>query len=305
MEKNILITGGTGLVGTRLAEMLMEKGYSVNFLSRQAAEGKIKKYRWDLKTRYIDETALKTADYIINLAGAGVFDKRWSAKYRQEIMNSRVDSTSLLYEKLSFLPHNVKAFISASAIGIYGYDTGDEWQTENSQYGKGFLSEVTKNWETAVLPIEKLGIRTVTIRIGIVLSDKGGSLKELSKPITHFIGSPMGRGSQYVSWIHIDDLCRMFIYALENANMGGVYNAVAPDPVSNEALTKEIASVLKKPLWLPNLPSFLLKGILGSEKAMVLLGGNRVSSKKIVEHGFKFNYPNLKLALANLFKNNK
>jgi uncharacterized protein (TIGR01777 family) len=305
MEKNILITGGTGLVGTRLAEKLKEKGYTVSFLSRQASEGKIKKYRWDLKTRFIDEAALKTTDYIIHLAGAGVFDKRWSTKYRKEIMNSRVDSTALLYEKLSSIPTTLKAFISTSAVGVYGYDTGSEWQTENSPAGDGFLAEVTKNWEASVLPIQNLGIRTAIIRVGIVLSDKGGSLQELLKPINYFIGSPMGKGSQYISWIHIDDLCAVFIYALENENMAGVYNAVAPEPVTNEILTKEIALQVKKPLWLPNLPSFVLKLILGAEKAMLLLGGNRVSSKKITDSGFKFKYTTLKPALENLLKGNK
>ena len=305
MKKNILITGGTGLVGTRLTEMLIQKGYEVNLLSRQAAEGKIKKYRWDLKTKFIDETALKTADYIIHLAGAGVFDKRWSAEYKKEIMNSRIDSTSLLFEKLSSIPHKVKAFVSTSAIGIYGSDTGSDWQTENAPSGNGFLAEVCRNWEAAIHPIEDLGIRTAIIRIGIVLSDKGGPLKELSKPINSFIGSPMGRGDQYVSWIHIDDLCAMYIYAIENESLTGAYNAAAPEPVSNASLTKEIAAVLKKPLWLPNIPSFVLKLILGSEKAMVLLGGNRVSSKKITETGFKFSFPSLKPALIDLFKDNK
>jgi uncharacterized protein (TIGR01777 family) len=305
MEKNILITGGTGLIGTRLAEKLKEKGYTVSFLSRQSSEGKIKKYRWDLKTKFVDEAALKTADCIIHLAGAGVFDKRWSAKYRKEIIDSRIDSTALLYEKLSSAPNTLKSFISASAIGIYGYDTGSEWQTENTPAGEGFLAEVTKNWEASVLPIQNLGIRTAIIRLGIVLSDKGGSLRELLKPINYFIGSPMGEGNQYISWIHIDDLCALFIYALENETLTGVYNAVAPEPVTNEILTKEIALQVKKPLWLPNLPVFVLKLILGAEKSMILLGGNRVSSKKITDAGFKFNYTTLKPALENLLKGNK
>jgi uncharacterized protein (TIGR01777 family) len=305
MQKNILITGGTGLVGTRLSDMLIKKGYQVNFLSRQAGEGKIKKYRWDLKTKYIDENALKTADHIIHLAGAGVFDKRWSPSYKKEILDSRVQSTTLLYEKLSSISHHVKSFISASAIGIYGFDTGDRWLTEDSPTGEGFLAEVTSKWEASMLPIENSGLRTVRIRVGIVLSDQGGALEELSKPVKFFIGSPMGRGSQYVSWIHIDDLCSMFILAIENEKMAGAYNAAAPEPVSNAFLTKEIASVLKKPLWMPNVPAFVLKLILGSEKAAVLLGGNRVSPKKIIEAGFKFSYPVLKPALEQLLKNNK
>ncbi len=307
MQKNILITGGTGLVGTRLAEILIRKGYQVSFLSRQAGEGKIKKYLWDLKTKYIDEGAIQKADHIIHLAGAGVFDKRWTKEYKKEILESRVDSTALLAEKLSTLKHKVKSFISASAIGIYGFDTGDSWQneTEPTIVGKGFLAEVTGKWEASLSPIEKSGLRTVKIRIGIVLSGQGGALEELSKPIKYFVGSPMGKGIQYVSWIHVDDLCEMFITALENEKMQGAYNAAAPDPVTNKMLTIEIASVLKRPLWLPNIPAFVLNLILSSEKAAILLGGNRVSTEKIVEAGFKFNYPNLKPALEDLFENNK
>jgi uncharacterized protein (TIGR01777 family) len=305
MRKNILITGGTGLVGTRLTEKLIQKGYPVSFLSRQADEGKIKKYKWDIKTNYIDEAAIANSDYIIHLAGAGVFDKRWTPAYKKEIMDSRVDSTTLLAEKIASVPNTIKAVVCASAIGLYGFDTGEAWQTESSPVGDGYLAEITKNWEDAAALIEKTGRRTIKIRIGIVLSDKGGALDELSKPINYFVGSPLGKGSQYVSWIDIDDLCDIFIYAIENEALIGAYNAVAPDPVTNKFFTEEIAAVLKKPLWLPNIPSFILKLIVGAEQARIILGGNRVSSKKIMDQGFKFNYPTLQSCLEHLLKSKK
>jgi uncharacterized protein (TIGR01777 family) len=305
MTKNILITGGTGLVGTRLTEKLLERGYKVSYLSRHAGEGRIKKYRWDLKTGYLDESAIKEADGIVHLAGAGVFDKRWTPEYKKEIMDSRIDSTSLLAEKLASVSHHVKSVICASAIGLYGFDTGDAWQLESAPTGEGFLAEVTGQWEKAIAKIEATAIRTVKLRIGIVLSKTGGALKEMGTPVKYFIGSPFGSGKQYVSWIHIDDLCEQFIYALENDQMIGAYNAVAPDPVTNQTLIKEIAHTLKRPLWVPNVPRFALKLVVGSEAADVLLGGNRVSSKKIADQGFKFTYPGLRLALEQLLQNHK
>jgi uncharacterized protein (TIGR01777 family) len=305
MQQNILITGGTGLVGTRLSEKLIEKGYTVSILSRNAGEGKIKKYRWDLKADHIDDAAIATADYIIHLAGAGVFDKRWTSSFKKEILDSRVNSTNLLGKKIASIPNSIKAVISASAIGIYGFDTGDNWQTETSPSGDGFLAEITKKWEAATESIAKAGKRLAIIRIGIVLSDKGGALQELSRPVKYFAGASLGSGNQYVSWIHMDDLCDMFIYAIENEKLSGVYNAVAPEPVTNKTLTKEIDKVLNRPLWLPNVPSFVMKLIVGAEQALIVLGGNRVSAKKIMEKGFKFKFASLTNALSDLLKNNK
>ncbi len=305
MQKNILITGGTGLVGSRLAERLLNKGYNVSFLSRKAEEGKIKKYRWDPKTGYIDEAALLQADSIVHLAGAGVFDKRWTPEYKKEIMESRVVSTQLLGTKLASLAHPVRSVICASAIGLYGADTGEDWQTETSPQGGGYLAEVTRQWEDATTAIESSGIRTVRIRIGIVLSDRGGALSEMGKPVRYYFGAPIGSGRQFVSWIHIDDLCDMFIYAIEHDQLKGVFNGVAPQPVTNKKLIQEIAAALKRPLWLPNIPAFVLKLVTGNEPAAVLVGGNRVSSQKISNHGFNFTYPDLHKALQQLLKNNK
>ncbi len=303
MRKNILITGGTGLVGTRLTEKLLDKGYSVNLLSRKEGSGKIKKYRWDLKNEYLDEAAITNADYVIHLAGAGVFDKRWTSAYKKEILDSRVDSTNLLAKKIESVPNSIKAVIAATAIGIYGFDTGDTIQTEDSPNGEGFLAQVCNKWEAATNAITKT--RTVLVRIGIVLSNKGGALDQLAKPVKYFVGSPLGNGNQFVSWIHIDDLCDLFIFAIENEHVKGIYNAVAPHPVSNKVLTQKIAEVLKKPLWLPNIPSFVMKLVVGAQASSIILGGNNVSSEKITHAGFKIQFSNLTAALIDLLKNNK
>jgi len=300
MTKNILISGGTGLVGKRLQELLESKGHHVSFLSRKKSSGKTKTYLWDVQMGYMEAGALENTDVIVHLAGAGVFDKSWTKEYKKEILDSRVLSTKLLCNAVKSTPNKVETFISASAIGIYGADTGDELLTEESKLGNDFLANVTKEWEASV-DLSNTDVRRCTFRIGIVLSSQGGALASLAKPIKNFVGAPLGNGNQFVSWIHIDDLCNMIIQAIENEKYSGVYNAVAPNPVTNKFLTQEIAKTLKKPIWLPNVPAFILKFILGAEKALILLGGNKVSSKKIENAGFHFTYSNLTITLRKLF----
>jgi uncharacterized protein len=302
MSKNVLITGGTGLVGSRLTEMLTEKGYTVSHLSRGKGKGQIKTYTWDLSRGLIDEEAVKNADYIVNLAGAGVFDEKWSKSFKNEIIKSRTDAVELIAGKLKSSAHHVKAFVCASAIGLYGDDTGDAFISEDQPAGKDFLSEVVSKWEAAADKIQDLGIRTVKIRIGIVLSGQGGALSKMAAPIAKGAGAALGSGKQYVSWIHMDDICGIFIKAIEDENMKGAYNGAAPAPVTNHALTEAIAARLGKSIHLPNVPGFALKLLLGSEKAMVVLGGNRVSVEKILRQGYQFKYPDLGPALENLLK---
>lgn len=298
MSKNILITGGSGLVGKRLSDLLASQGHAVSHLSRSSGQGPYKTYQWDIPKGYIDPKAVETCDAIIHLAGAGVFDKRWTEEYKKEIRTSRIDSTKLLKNYLTTSENKVTSFISASAIGIYGNDTGSEWITEEYPFGKEFLAEVTHHWEQAAASFPNT-IRTVNLRIGIVMAENGGALESLAQPIRLGVGAPIGKGSQFVSWIHIDDLCRMFSYALEHA-INGIYNAVAPTPETNATVTKLIAKQLHRPLWLPNIPSFAMKLIVGSEQAQILLGGNRVSSEKIQKEGFNFTYTSLESALKNL-----
>ncbi len=302
MSKTILITGGTGLVGTRLTEILQSKNYSVKYLSRSAGvKNGIESFKWDINAGTIDEKAFENVSAIIHLAGAGVADKKWTTERKKEILDSRTKSTQLIKDTLAKIDHKVKCVVSASAIGYYGWDTGGVWVKEGSRFGDDFLATVTKAWEEKVDEIESLGIRVAKLRIGIVFSEKGGALYELSKPIKFGVGAPLGPGDQYMSWIHIDDLCRMFIYACENKDVKGVFNAAGPNPETNKVITKMAAEVLGKPCFLPNVPSFILKIILGKRAAMVL-GGSRVSSEKIQSLGFEFKFPELKNALKDLLQ---
>jgi uncharacterized protein len=300
--KSVLITGGSGLIGTRLTTMLTEKGYRVTHLSHsQKKTDAVKVYQWDPEKKFIEEEAVKSADYIIHLAGANVAEGRWTSERKKEIIDSRVLTTALLRETLFKGGHHVKAFISASGIGIYGADTGSKLINENETQGSDFLARVTKLWESEVDKIynEVEGIRVVKLRTGIVLSQKGGALPKLTMPVKLGVGAPLASGKQYVSWIHIDDLCRMYIHAIENEHMSGAYNAVGPDPLTNKDLTNAIAKELGRPTWMPAVPEFALKLALG-QMAEIVAGGNNISNEKITKAGFTYTYPALHGALHDL-----
>lgn len=305
MKGNVLITGGTGLIGSRLTQILRQKGYQVSYLSRSKGDGEVKKYLWNIEKQVLEEEAISTADYIINLAGEDILQKKWSKEFKKEIVKSRTESINLLHEKLRSTAHSVKVFISASGISYYGMDTREKIMNESSPSGNDFLSEVVRKWEDAADRIQDLNIRTVKFRIGIVLSNKGGALEKLLNPIRMGAGAALASGKQYISWIHIDDLCYMFLKALEDERMHGVYNAVAPGPVSNAELTTEVAKKVDKSIHLPNVPAFALKWMLGSEKAELVIGGNNVSADKILRTGFQFKFPQLKDALEDLFAKEK
>lgn len=298
--KHILITGGTGLVGKKLTELLLSKGYSVAYLSRKKKPiPSVKVYEWNIYEKTIEKEAVTAAEAIIHLAGAGVADKTWTESYKKEILNSRVLSTQLLYETLEQTQHSVKSFISASAVGIYGFDTGEQWLDENSSHGNDFLADVTEKWEAEVQKISNLGIRTAILRIGIVLAKEGGALPKLLGPIRWGLGAALGSGKQYMSWIHIKDLAQMFVFALENEHLKGVFNAVGNKPCTNAELTQAIAQTIRKPLFLPNVPGFAIRLIVG-EMAQMVLGGNRVSNEKILKAGFQYQFPTLQEALKDL-----
>ena len=303
MNQTVLITGGTGSIGHRLTQLLQQSGYKVSLLSRSAKQiPGVTVYQWDIKKGHIDPQAIATADHIIHLAGEGIADERWTDARKETILNSRTQSTELLAQALAKNPHHVKSFIGASAIGYYGGDTSDRPLTETSQGGSDFLAQVVRAWERSEEQIASLGIRTIKMRIGVVLMADGGALPKLVQPIRLGAGAPIGSGQQYVSWIHLDDLCRLFIEALSNESWKGVYNAVAPNPVTNETLTRAIADVLHRPLLLPNIPNFAIKLLYG-EMAIVVTGGNYVLNKRIVEETtFQYQYADLKKALADLLK---
>ena len=303
MSKNILISGGTGLVGTRLTELLLLKGYNVSYLSRSLKEiPNVKVYQWDIEKGMIDQAAIQQADYIIHLAGSGIADEKWTEERKKDIIDSRVNSAKLLIDNIKKEKTSIKAFISASGIGIYGGDSGPGLLDENSFPGNDFLAETCKVWEQSVEEISAIGIRLVIIRIGIVLSAKGGALPKLIEPIRLGAGAALGTGKQMMSWIHIDDLCEMFIHAIENANMSGAYNAVAPTAVSNENFTRVAAKVLRR--WkLPfNVPSKAIELIFG-EMTSAILSNNNISNAKIAAAGFNYKFPELKGALEDLLQN--
>ncbi len=301
MPKNILITGGSGLVGTRLTQMLLQKGYQVSHLSRTGGdEGSVKVFQWDVEKGVVDPKAFENIHAIVHLAGAGIADRPWSEKRKKEILESRTHSTALLHKALKDAPNEVKVFISASAIGYYGYAGSEHVFSEEDEPASDFLANVVKEWEHAVDRISSRDIRVAKLRIGILLSEKGGALVELARPVRWFVGSPLGNGKQYVSWIHIDDVCAMFIHALEN-DLSGVYNAVAGEPVTNKELTKAIAKTLGRPLWLPHVPEFILKMVLG-EMADLVIKGSKVSSAKITRTGFQYRFADLSNALKDLLQ---
>jgi len=296
--KKILITGASGLIGSRLTELLIAGGHSVRHLGRSKKSGQVSTFLWDPIAGIIDIQALEQIDTIIHLAGASVAEKRWTASRKKEILNSRIKSTELLYQALKNNRHNTKTFVSASAIGYYGFGQDDKIFVEQDKPGNDFLAQVTRQWETEVDKISTLGLRVAKIRIGIVLSEKGGALKEMARPIKFGVGSPLGTGKQFLSWIHIDDLCEMFVKAIEDENMNGAYNATTAW-CTNEEMTKAIAKILQKPLWLPSVPSFFLKIVLG-EMADIVLKGSKVSAKKIKQAGYRYKFAILNDALNNL-----
>lgn len=294
-----MITGASGLIGKRLTELLLQKGHQVSHLGRKKSNGSVPSYVWDVKRGTIDINALKGIDTIIHLAGAGIADKPWTKERKREILESRTQSTQLLHKTLQQNPNSVKAFISASAIGYYGFEASDNTFTENSEAGIDFLASVTRQWEEEVEKLKTLSLRVAKIRIGIVLSTEGGALKPMLLPIKYFVGSPLGSGKQWMSWIHMDDLCAMFIHIAENEKLDGVYNATSPTAATNAEFTKAVAAVLKRPIWLPKVPEFVLTILLG-EMASLITQGSKVASKKIQESGFVFQYPTLEGALENL-----
>lgn len=296
----ILISGGTGLVGKHLSEKLKEKGYRVAVLSRTSKKDiDIPTFAWDIEKKQIDKEAIETADCIIHLAGAAIAEKRWTEKRKQLIIDSRVKSGQLIFDNVKENKNKLKIFISASAIGYYGAITSDKVFTETDPPANDFLGETCKQWEQSVDKFEELGIRTVKIRTGVVLSKQGGALEKMMTTVKMGIGSALGSGKQYMPWIHIDDLCGIYIKAIENTQMNGVYNAVAPDHKTNMDYVKILARLLKKPLWLPNVPSIALKIIFGS-MSEIILKGSRVSSEKIRAAGYNFLFPDLESALTDL-----
>lgn len=300
----ILITGGTGMIGTALTKALLQKGHNIIILTRRAKppDNRTTYKEWDVEKGTINESAIKEADYIVHLAGANVAGGRWTEKRKREIVDSRVKSGALLVKSLSEIPNRVKAVITASAIGWYGADPqlpGSAPFVETDKADDSFLGATCKKWEEAIQPVTALGKRLVILRTGIVLSNEGGAYAEFKKPLNFGAATILGSGKQIVSWIHIDDIVSLYMTAIENADMNGVYNAVAPKPVTNKALILEIARQRNK-FYIPfHVPTLVLKLALG-EMSVEVLKSATVSSKKIQETGFQFLYPTITEAVKEL-----
>ncbi len=302
MAQTVLLTGATGTIGTRLITFLREAGFSVSVLSRSAQViPNVTTYIWDIGKGYIDPQAVATADHIIHLAGAGIADERWSDARKKEIVDSRTRSTDLLATALRTTRHQVQSFVCSSAIGYYGGDNGDKLLTETSPAGTDFLATTTLAWERSAEKIGALGIRTVRMRTGVVLTMAGGALPKLVQPIRFNVGAPIGSGKQYISWIHLDDLCRLYVRAVKD-NWSGAYNGVAADPVTNERLTRQIAAVMDKQIILPNIPAFTIRLAFG-ELAVTILGSSRVVNRRIAtETDFVYQFSDVRYALADLLR---
>lgn len=298
MKENVLISGGSGFIGKQLTNLLIENGFSVSILSRSDKQNTsdISYYKWDVPTRFIEEESVLKADYIIHLAGENIAEKPWTAKRKEEIVQSREESVQLIYEVLKKNHKKLDAFISASGVGIYGALNGEEICTENTAPVNDFLGSTCQKWEAAADTIADLGIRVLKIRTGLVLGKDDGFLNKLIPIFKFRLGAALGSGKQYMPWIHVDDLCAIYLEAIKNKNRTGVYNAAIFDNTTNTVFSKTLAKVYGYSIWLPNVPAFLIKMALG-EMAQIILTGRRVSSEKIEKTGFQFRFVNLEQAL--------
>lgn len=303
--QTILITGGSGLIGRELTKQLIAKGYAVIILTRSKKEipatANVRYAYWDITRNIIDIKALQLADFIVHLAGSGVVDKRWTATYKKEILESRTLGSKLILDTLKQHSNQVKAIISASAIGWYGPDKANgHFFVETDPHADDFLGQTCFAWEHSLDEAASMNIRTAKLRTGIVLSNDGGALSEFKKPLRFGIAAILGSGKQIISWIHMDDLCRLYIHAIEDQTFTGSYNAVSNVPVSNKELTLTLAKATRGSYFIPvHVPAFILKLILG-ESSIEVLKSATVSNSRIKETGFTFLYPTLHAALETL-----
>ncbi|RED18922.1 hypothetical protein BD847_4173 [Flavobacterium cutihirudinis] len=299
MAQNVLLTGGSGFIGKHLTDVLIEAGYSVSVLSRSDKKDtpSIQYYKWNLKQNYIDENAVLKADYIIHLAGEGIVEKRWTKRRKKAILESRTKPIDLIFSVLEKNNKKLEAFISASAVGIYGAITRSTICTEETPPANDFLGETCQIWENEVTKIENLGIRTVKVRTGIVLGKDEGFLKKMTPSFKAGFGAVLGTGKQYLPWIHIEDLCGIYLLAITNDEISGSYNACITDNTTNAGFSKTLANLFGYTIWLPKIPAFLLKIALG-EMSEAVLKGQRVSSEKIQKKGFEFQFTDLERTLV-------
>jgi uncharacterized protein len=302
-KSSVLITGGSGLVGKYLTSTLLAEGYNVSHLSRNKNQpGNVRVFRWDPEKKIIDPLIFEGIDYIIHLAGANIGEKRWTKRRKEEIVKSRVESAAFLNHIIVDNKIPLKGFISASAIGYYGLTTSDKIFNEEDPPGKDFLGNTCRLWEETADLFGKEGIRSVKIRTAVVLEKNNAALSKLMLFAKYGFVVRTGSGRQYMPWIHINDLCNIYLKAIEDFNMRGAYNAVSPQHVTHKEFIRVLARVMKRPVFLPPVPDFILKSILG-EMSDVILKGSRVTSQKIIKAGYQFAFEDLYDALVDLINN--
>ena len=302
----VIITGGTGLIGTALSKFLLSHGFQVIILSRNPKAHRssmpgIYYASWNIDEQSANEEAFQKAKYVIHLAGAGVADKPWTVNRKKEIVESRTRSSTLLIKVMSRIPNEIVSVVSASAIGWYKQNlSGQAVETDPSD--PGFLGETCRAWENSILPVTSLGKRLVILRTGIVLSNEGGAFPEFMKPVRYGIAGILGNGKQMISWIHIEDICRLYMEAMTNASWSGVYNAVTPNPVNNRTFTVDLAKKMKGSFYIPiPVPNFILRLMLG-ERSEEILKNSNISSNKLKQQGFQFIYPTIDAAFGDLIE---
>ena len=296
-NSTVLITGGSGLIGRYLTSALLVNGYKVSHLSRNANQfGKVRVFRWDPEKGILDPLVFEGVDYIVHLAGANIGEKRWTGSRKSEIINSRIVSAKLLHKVITENNIPIKAFISASAVGYYGSSSSDKIFTENDQPADDFLGTVCRKWEEAADYFSGIGARVVKIRTGVVMEKSDSALSKMMMSARFGFLVQTGNGRQYMPWIHITDLCNIYLKAISDPEMNGAYNAVSPQYVTHKVFVKTLGQVIGKPVFPVPVPDFILKAALG-EISDVVLKGSRVSAEKIGKSGYTFLYPELDGAL--------
>jgi len=294
----ILLAGGTGLIGTRMAEILRKKGYQIRMLTR-SPKGE-NDYFWNPVAGEIDLKALEGVHAIVNLAGAGIAEGRWTDARKKLLIESRVQCANVLAKAIVSMPEKPKVYLSASAIGFYG-NSGEAWMSENAApVDDSFMVDCCQQWETAAAQMESLGLRTAIFRIGVVMTKEGGALAEILRPLKLGIGGYFGDGQAWWSWIHREDVCGAFIWGIEQDTISGIFNLVAPTPVRGKNLVQTLVKVRKMPALVLPVPAFALQLALG-EMSAVVLNSNRVSAQKLLDAGFKFQFPTLDAAFQDIF----
>ncbi|MBI3512170.1 MAG: TIGR01777 family protein [Bacteroidetes bacterium] len=297
----ILITGASGLIGTRLTDILLQRGFKVAHIGRKKTrDARVLHFTWDPQNGIMDEESIRWADVVVNLAGASVSERRWTSERKKEIIESRTSSLRTLAKKIRDTDPHPEVVITASGVGWYGATTTENIFSENDPPANDFFGQCCKEWEEAGDLFEELSVRVVKLRIGAVLARNGGAIPKLAAPVKWYIGAPLGNGKQWMPWIHIDDLCELIIFSILNKNISGVYNATGTQQVTNKQFMRSLGKVLHRPVFFPGVPKFALKLFLG-ERACMILEGSRVSNKKITETGFVFRNDELSTALENIF----